>query len=229
LCAPSRQTGRPLPPRAVLVTFDDGYQSVKELAVPILERFDVPAVIFACSGPPQKRNLLWFDALERRGRANEVEPAKSLSYREWRHLLETTAVSAAANDERALMIPEEIAWCARHPLIEIGAHTVDHPILAKADAAVQREQIGESVATLEAWTGRRVQTFAYPNGRAGLDFNSETVQIIKDLALDWAFSTESRMARADGAPTAVPRFTMLDSITEAHLAQYLSLTWPRTS
>lgn len=38
--------GRGLPPRAVLVTFDDAYASVAEFAAPLCRRFGVPAVFF---------------------------------------------------------------------------------------------------------------------------------------------------------------------------------------
>jgi len=38
--------GRALPPRAVLVTFDDAYRSVAELAAPLCQKFGVPAVFF---------------------------------------------------------------------------------------------------------------------------------------------------------------------------------------
>jgi peptidoglycan/xylan/chitin deacetylase (PgdA/CDA1 family) len=38
--------GRGLPPRAVLVTFDDAYASVAELAAPLCRQFGVPAVFF---------------------------------------------------------------------------------------------------------------------------------------------------------------------------------------
>ena len=38
--------GRALPPRAVLVTFDDAYRSVAELAAPLCQKHGVPAVFF---------------------------------------------------------------------------------------------------------------------------------------------------------------------------------------
>jgi peptidoglycan/xylan/chitin deacetylase (PgdA/CDA1 family) len=38
--------GRDLPPRAVLVTFDDGYASVREWAAPLCSKFGVPAICF---------------------------------------------------------------------------------------------------------------------------------------------------------------------------------------
>jgi peptidoglycan/xylan/chitin deacetylase (PgdA/CDA1 family) len=225
----ARRHGRPLPPRAVLVTFDDGYRSVREVGVPLLERYDVPAVIFACTGRQRDGALFWFDALERAGRADEIEAAKRLPYPAWRALVDTIRIVAQPHDERAVMTAHEIARCAEHPLLEIGAHTVDHPVLARASVEVQHDQIAHSVNTLSEWTGRRVRSLAYPNGRPGIDFTATTMALAKRLRLECAFSTESRLARVGDECLALPRFTMLDTITDAHLAQYLTLTWPRAS
>jgi peptidoglycan/xylan/chitin deacetylase (PgdA/CDA1 family) len=38
--------GTELPPNPVLITFDDGYRSCREIALPILEGFGVPAAFF---------------------------------------------------------------------------------------------------------------------------------------------------------------------------------------
>jgi peptidoglycan/xylan/chitin deacetylase (PgdA/CDA1 family) len=181
-----------------------------------------------CTGPSASRTRLWYDALERAGRSADIEPAKCLGYPEWRCLVERHRMPADAHDDdRAVMTREEIADLSRHPLIEIGAHTVDHPVLARASMAVQREQIAVSITTLEAWTGTRPRAFAYPNGRPHLDFTDETVSVVGEAGVDIAFSTQPRVADIDGPPLTVPRFTMLDSISDAQLARNLTASWRR--
>ena len=42
--------GTPLPPQAVLITFDDGYRDNLKNAAPILQRYGYPAVVFVPVG-----------------------------------------------------------------------------------------------------------------------------------------------------------------------------------
>jgi len=49
--------GRPLPPRPVLVTFDDAYASVGEFAAPLCRKFGVPAVFFVNAACLDNRQL----------------------------------------------------------------------------------------------------------------------------------------------------------------------------
>jgi len=49
--------GQPLPPRPVLVTFDDAYKSVAEVAAPLCAEFGVPAVFFVNAACLDNRQL----------------------------------------------------------------------------------------------------------------------------------------------------------------------------
>ncbi|MBI2121756.1 MAG: polysaccharide deacetylase family protein [Candidatus Sungbacteria bacterium] len=46
-----------LPPRAVVVTFDDGYRDFSENALPILQKYNVPAILFVCGGEIDTKDL----------------------------------------------------------------------------------------------------------------------------------------------------------------------------
>lgn len=61
-----------LPPKAVAVTFDDGYVDTLHIAKPILERFDIPATVFICTGYLGRE--FWWDELERLVLATQADP-----------------------------------------------------------------------------------------------------------------------------------------------------------
>jgi peptidoglycan/xylan/chitin deacetylase (PgdA/CDA1 family) len=55
------QEGKPLPERAVVITFDDGYKDNYLYAYPILRKYRIPAAIFLVTGHIGNANLFWWD------------------------------------------------------------------------------------------------------------------------------------------------------------------------
>ena len=75
-----RTPDRDLPPRAIALTFDDGYLDNLEYAAPVLERAGLPATFFLTSGWLGKPGEYWWDTLERVLLLNEsVPPSIDLS------------------------------------------------------------------------------------------------------------------------------------------------------
>lgn len=56
--------GRPLPARAVAITFDDGYRDNYDYALPVLQRFGLPATFFVVSAAVSGRQPLWVGQLQ---------------------------------------------------------------------------------------------------------------------------------------------------------------------
>src|SRR5262245_64342430 len=52
-----------LPPRAVALTFDDGYADSMEAAAPIMDRYGAPATLFLVAGR-RADTMFWWDELE---------------------------------------------------------------------------------------------------------------------------------------------------------------------
>jgi peptidoglycan/xylan/chitin deacetylase (PgdA/CDA1 family) len=219
--------GRPLPPGAALITFDDGYRSVFTIAAPILAKYRLPAVVFACSAPMSERRLLWFDYVATREGEAAVADWKNRPYKEWRRDCADAAPAVDDDDPRALMTPLDVARLARQEGIEIGAHTARHPILAQATAAEQLEEIVSNRDALAEWTGRPVRAFAYPNGRPGLDYTPETVAAVRGAGFDIAFTTNPSCAAASDAPLERSRFLIVSEVTAPELAHRLAYAWPR--
>jgi peptidoglycan/xylan/chitin deacetylase (PgdA/CDA1 family) len=73
--------------------------------------------------------------------------------------------------------------------IEIGAHTITHPILCRIDPAAARREIGASREILQGITGASIPLFAYPNGRPYDDYDGTHVEIVRSCGFAAAVST----------------------------------------
>ena len=220
---------RPVPPRAVMITFDDGYRSVLTDGLPVLERHGVPGAVFVCTGPVERQVRFWFDAVAGDAAEAAVERAKTLPYGEWRDLVEKAERPVDAADPHAPLTIAELRQLASHPLVSIGAHTVSHPILANAPRDVQRNEIEGSCASLESWLGTRPSAFAYPNGRPGADYSAATLDVLGRSGIAHAFMTEAAFADPRAAAFEHPRFLMLDGVGGVELAHRVAMAWPRAA
>ncbi|CAN5878200.1 polysaccharide deacetylase family protein [soil metagenome] len=55
--------GAPLPKNAVMVTFDDGYSSCHDVALPILRELGIPATFFIATQFVEERRLYWWERI----------------------------------------------------------------------------------------------------------------------------------------------------------------------
>lgn len=94
--------------------------------------------------------------------------------------------------------------------MQIGAHTVNHPILATLPRAAATNEIVTSKRTLEDLLGERVGLFAYPNGKPSQDFSDESVALARDAGFDCAVTTAWGAARAGTDLFRLPRFSPWD-------------------
>lgn len=245
------QAGK-LPPRSVCVTFDDGYLNNLSLAAPILRRHNVPATVFVASAFSQGENM-WndkvldlFDKLDTpvidcaaiglgtlpldskaQRRQQAIKAIGALKYLPVEARLEKITQLYAANKDistsRRMMSPLEIRQLADLG-IEIGAHTHNHPILKGMAAEDVYEEIAQNVRLLELWTGRKIHSFAYPNGKPGKDFDEHTLEVVKGFSFKQALSTEWGTVNPASDVLRLKRFTPWDRTPlKFHLRLLLNL------
>ncbi len=94
--------------------------------------------------------------------------------------------------------------------MQIGAHTVSHPILAGLSDEQAGWEVAESRQVLQEITGATVSLFAYPNGKPGADYSERCTQIVRELGFEAAVSTQWGAAKQGDDYFQIPRFTPWD-------------------
>ena len=100
-------------------------------------------------------------------RASERDPVIN-------HLIDWAEVDPKGRPKYRPLTTDELIELAQSEFIDIGAHTVTHPLLSTLSPEDQFAEIVNSRKQLENILGRRVNAFSYPYG----DFSAETAGII---------------------------------------------------
>jgi peptidoglycan/xylan/chitin deacetylase (PgdA/CDA1 family) len=238
LDAVRHSAARTLPPRAACITFDDGYADNAEVALPVLQRHHLPATFFIATGF-LNGGRMWNDSvIEMVRRAPDgaldfsafglgVHPVGSVAQRQaaikaligqlkYLPMDERLSMVSRLVDAVGIALPTNLMMTTSQVLqlhlsgMGIGAHTVNHPILASIGLDAARAEIAQGKQALEEMIGEPVRLFAYPNGKPDADYRAEHVTLVKELGFEGAVSTA--WGACKGAPDIhqLPRFSPWD-------------------
>lgn len=225
-----------LPRRACCITFDDGYADNLSVALPILKRYQLPATVFVATGyldGGRMFNDTVIDAiacadgpvLDLRELRLGQYPLSTTEERQAAVVAILEQLKYRSPDERAANVEKlvELADCGPLPRdimltsaqvgelsrhgIEIGGHTVAHPILTAIDDERAKQEMATGKQQLEVITGTPVRTFAYPNGRPERDYAARHVAMAKDVGFELAVTTASGVANVNSDVFQLPRFS----------------------
>jgi peptidoglycan/xylan/chitin deacetylase (PgdA/CDA1 family) len=225
-----------LPPRALVITFDDGYADNVEVALPILQSCGLVATFFVSSGfldggrmwndsvievvrtcPRAEIDLTTFDlgscslagpAARRAAIENLLPRIKYLTLDARQtaiaHLQERSGVHALPTN---LMMSSDQLRQLHRAGMEIGGHTVHHPILTTLTLPDAETEIRAGRSRLQEIIDAPVDVFAYPNGNPGRDYDHRHVDLLRRLGFSGAVSTARGVARIGDDLFQLPRFT----------------------
>jgi len=128
--------------------------------------------------------------------------AAMASLRSW------AGATATMRPTHARLTPAEIVRLAEAG-VEVGAHTLTHPVLSATPAEEQRAEIQRSKERLEDVLGRPVRSFAYPYGTRK-DYRAETVEIVRQAGFACACSNFPGAVRVDTDLFQLPRTLVRD-------------------
>ncbi len=214
LAAIQSRTGRGLPPRAVLVTFDDGYHDFEEQAWPILRRHKVPATLFVpTSYPNRPEQTFWWDdlyqAIQNTVRRDALDTplglfslsdasSRNQAYQQLKTYLKTLKHAEAISTVQEICIElgvEKVAnsimsWDSLRQLtkegLTVGAHTRTHPLMNRIPLDQARKEALGSLDDLKRELGSALPIFAYPSG----ELSDEVVNMLGSAGFVLAFTTK---------------------------------------
>jgi peptidoglycan/xylan/chitin deacetylase (PgdA/CDA1 family) len=209
-------SGHPLPPRAVAITFDDGYRDTLHLAVPVLEKLRLPATFFLVPGllsgtvTPWWEVIPWAFARSTRSAVDWDGAVLPTSGHAGRRSSGWVAARMKATDQKARdrMVSELVErlrpqgeapgrtlfldWDGAREIVRrgfsVGSHSMHHAILAREEVRVQFDDLAASRRQLEAELGVTVELLAYPNGQPG-DYDTDTFQAARLTGYSHAITT----------------------------------------
>lgn len=237
-----------LPENAICVTFDDGYADNESCALPILKKWKIPATVFVSTGFINGGRM-WNDTVVetikcageyidlRKVGLDEYTFKDSESKRtvaqkiltEIKHreveqraeavdFIESLAEQSLPND---LMATDQQILNLDAAGVEIGGHTVNHPILAKLNDARAEQEIIDGKVHLESILSKRLRYFAYPNGKLGVDYLESQVRIVKEAGFEAAVSTTWGVSTGNSDRYQLARFTPWDKRPDKFLLRLL--------
>jgi peptidoglycan/xylan/chitin deacetylase (PgdA/CDA1 family) len=122
---------------------------------------------------------------------------------------------AAARPTHRTVTAPELLELASGDVVEIGAHTVTHPVLTTLSPSEQQREIREGRTQLEEMLERRVPTFAYPHGAIG----DATVEAVRSTGFACACSSDPGPVRRGANLFRLPRVVVRDWDGEAFARQ----------
>lgn len=228
----------PMQPFSVALTIDDGRRNCYQDFFPLLKEFGFAATFFVVSSFIDGTDWIWTDKVMW---LSEKELLPELK----RENLESTfqklnrmppdlrnAEITAMSTKARVLIPEtppaKYAACTWDELremadagsVEIGSHSVDHPIFSTISETESWRQLTDSRARIESALGRKVRCFCFPNGMPG-DYRESQLQQVRDAGYECAVVAEPGLVHPGSDPFRMHRIGMGRKRDTLEIGKYL--------
>lgn len=190
-------SGKPLPERTVVITFDDIYDNVFQNAWPVLREMNIPATCFISTAFLDTKQPFLFDPWARKHcQKIPLDAWKPVTSEHLHEMLDTG-------------------------LIQLGAHTHTHQDFRDTPEEFA-DDLGIGIQELQSAFGVSNLPFAFPYGSPRSGFcNAKLMQAVKESGLCCGLSTESRTNSINSSPFGWGRFHVFNHDSPQSLAAKL--------
>lgn len=226
---------------ACMLSVDDGWLSTYDIIYPVMKKHNVPFTIFVSPEVMEKGMNFWYytmrfcnevelkDIMIRRGYFSEDIHKYPIEFifKEiqvddiYDVLAEYQSNHPELTIPRGFMNIQEVLELHKSGLVEIGAHTIMHPILSNETEERSCKEIQQSLVRLSEMLDSEVKTFAYPNGIEGVDYGSREQEFAKSVGVDMAFSVDPGVITPNTNPLSIPRWGSKARLKFGRLGMYL--------
>ena len=191
------------------ITFDDAHFTFIN-AFEFLKKQQIPTTLFLSIDKINKKNNFWFQDIDyinnqlkdefnkefnnhfnvhdNKKRFNSLEIIKSFNIDKIHDFIKIIKSKYKLNIPYVNISLNEMEKLKNEKLLDFGAHTMNHPILANESTEKANYEIKKSIDELEIFLQRKTTTFAYPNGIVDLDFTKREKDILKINNIKYAFT-----------------------------------------
>jgi peptidoglycan/xylan/chitin deacetylase (PgdA/CDA1 family) len=209
------------------ITVDDGDKTYYNVIFPVLKKYNIQSTVFLSPDILLNHGNFWFQEIVDFNDENmlriidDVKNSKIGDLKNFPvvHILKCLSIDTVweiigryrqkhNREEKAgqNMNIGELKEIYRTGLVNCGAHTMRHPILANEVEYISRQEIKDSIIGLSDILEEKIDCFAYPNGEPDLDYGEREISILRDTDCKYAFSTKPGNFSNDSYLYSIPRF-----------------------
>jgi len=209
------------------ITFDDACRGVIRHGLPVLASLDLPATLFVVADGAQGGDPFWWDVVAERRPDEERQRLRIRFGGDGAEICRALGIEPGRDDLSDDYRPagwDELRRALRQPGIEVGVHTVSHPMLTAVVEARLEDELSRGRSEIADNLGVAPTSIAYPYG----DCDDRVVAAAERLGYRIGVTTRGGRLKSAAKSLLLPRETVSAGMSPGSFAAAASgLRWHR--